>query len=107
MYNEIKETIDVTQFLLYIVGNKNDLYENEIVQKEEAELYAQSIKAEFRCVSALDSTGISELFEHVGKQLVLQFKNESQVDISNMSEAKVTLAANEHKKKIKKEASCC
>ena len=107
MYNEIKETIEVTQFLLFIVGNKNDLYENEIVAKEEVKLYAQSINADYRCVSALDSTGINELFELVGKQLFLQFKNESQADISNMSEIKVALTTNEHKKKEKNKTSCC
>ena len=35
-----------------VVGNKNDLYENVVVNEEEAKKYAKSINAKFLCTSA-------------------------------------------------------
>ena len=59
--------------MTFVVGNKNDLYGDEKVKKNVAEEYAKSINGVFRCVSALNSSGIIELFEFVGMSLL---KNE-------------------------------
>ena len=42
------------------------MYEIEKVNKKDAEEYAKSINGSFRCVSALSSNGINELFQNVG-----------------------------------------
>ena len=71
MYEEVKQTVDVTKVHIFIVGNKNDLYEQEKIPKAEAEQYAKSINANYRCVSALQSNGgVNELFETLGKNLI-------------------------------------
>ena len=57
IYNEVKQTANINKVLIFIVGNKNDLYEQEQVKKEEAEKYAKSINGIYRCVSALNSKG--------------------------------------------------
>ena len=63
----MKLTVDISKVKLFLVGNKNDQYEWEQIKKEDAEKYAKSIKATYRCVSALKDSGIKELFECVGR----------------------------------------
>ena len=45
MYNEVKQSIDLNKVLIFVVWNKNDLYEIEQIKKDEAEKYAKSINA--------------------------------------------------------------
>ena len=59
--------------MVFVVGNKNDLYEEEQIKKEDAENYAKSINATYRCVSALEGKGIDELFDCVARSF---FKRE-------------------------------
>ena len=59
--------------MVFVVGNKNDLYEEEKIKKEDAEKYAKSINATYRCVSALEGKGIDELFDCVARSF---FKRE-------------------------------
>ena len=66
-----------------MVGNKNDLYQYEQVKKDEAERYAKSINASYKCVSALNSTGIQDLFESVAKTFL---KRENGVNEEEQSE---------------------
>jgi small GTP-binding protein len=58
---------------IYITANKIDLERidgGRAVQDERAGLYAEGIGAKFFRVSALDGTGISELFAHVAADLI-------------------------------------
>ena len=71
LYNEVKDNLDINNVNVFIVGNKNDLYLNEKVPKKDAEEYAKSINATYRCVSALTNDGIKELFECIGKTLLV------------------------------------
>jgi len=71
LYNEVKDNLDINNVNVFIVGNKNDLYLNEKVPKKDAEEYTKSINATYRCVSALTSDGIKELFECIGKTLLV------------------------------------
>ena len=66
-YNEVKQIVDFNKIFCYIVGNKNDQYLVEQVKKEEAQKYANSINATHRCVSALEGSGINELFDFIGR----------------------------------------
>lgn len=58
------------------------MYEIEKVNKKDAEEYAKSINGSFRCVSALSSNGINELFQNVGELL---FKKEGKEATSEES----------------------
>ena len=75
LYNEVKQSIDLNKVLIFVVGNKNDQYEHEQVKKDIAEKYAKSINAKYRCVSALKSSGINELFDCVGRSFFIKDDN--------------------------------
>ena len=105
IYKEIDETINIQRVLFFVVGNKNDLYENEVVKKEEAKNYAESIRAEYMCVSALKPTGINELFEYVGKKLCQKVKSEPTEDSLAISTSNTVV--NENKKLKNKKKKCC
>ena len=49
-----------------IVGNKSDLYFKEEVSEDEARTYSNEINAIFRLTSALNGSGIKELFSVIG-----------------------------------------
>ncbi len=53
-----------------IAGNKSDLYFKEEVSEEEARKYSNEINAIFRLTSALNGSGISELFKAVGNSFL-------------------------------------
>ena len=107
IYNEVKDSLDITKVSVFIVGNKNDLYTIEQVTKNEGKEYAKSINGTFRCVSALTSHGILELFECIGKTLLLgKDENESKEDEKN----NVIVIANKDNNKGKngkKGKKCC
>ena len=54
--------------ILAIVGNKNDLYENEKVDENKAREYAKSINASFFLTSAKSGENIDSLFENLVKK---------------------------------------
>ena len=72
IYNEVKQAADLSKMLLYVVGNKNDQYEHEQVKKDIALQYSKSINATYRCVSALKSEGINELFDYIGRSFFIK-----------------------------------
>ena len=49
-----------------IAGNKSDLYFKEEVSEDEARTYSNEINAIFRLTSALNGSGIKELFSAIG-----------------------------------------
>ena len=110
MYLEVKDSVDINKVFIFIVGNKNDLYAEEQVKKTEVEDYTKSINATYRCVSALTSDGIQELFECIGRTLLLG-KNESQSkseEEKNENNNNIKLTKNKKKnKKGEKKKKCC
>ena len=91
MYKEVKEIVDVSKVHIFVVGNRNDLYDNEQVPKKEAVEYTKSINATYRCVSALKTDGgINELFETLGNNLMTNKikKNKNNKNIINLTEKK-------------------
>ena len=88
--------MDLDKIFIFVVGNKNDLYGEESVKKDIAEQYAKSINATYRCVSALSSSGIDELFECVGRKF---FKKEE--DAAKPKQFKVENANNNDNKEFK------
>ena len=90
--------------MICIVGNKSDKYNVLQVKKEEAENYAKSINAMYRTVSALNSYGIQELFESIGKELMGCIRKESQISIESVQSISLKT---EDFEKTKKKKGCC
>ena len=65
--NLVKENVS-NDIIIYLVGNKNDLFGQEAVKEEEAKQYAQEQNIFYWKISAKTSTGIDELFEDIGKK---------------------------------------
>ncbi len=68
-YNETKENVE-EDVIYCVVGNKNDLYEEEKVSEKEAQEYADQINAIFKSTSALSNTGIPNLFDNVVRKIL-------------------------------------
>ena len=49
-----------------VVANKNDLYESQQVNEEEAKEFAKSINAIYQSTSAKSNSGIATLFDNIG-----------------------------------------
>ena len=111
-YKEIQE-LSGKNFILGIAGNKSDLYESEQVSEKEAREYAKSINAVFSLTSAQNNTGINQLFEDVGMQLlapdfqekIMEEQKEKKEDTNiKITQSTVKKVDEEQKHKKKK---CC
>ncbi|KAK3853385.1 hypothetical protein Pcinc_040072, partial [Petrolisthes cinctipes] len=58
------------ELMLIVVGNKKDLTEDRVVNAATAEEYATSIDAPYIETSALDNTGVQEVFSNVAEEMV-------------------------------------
>jgi predicted GTPase len=100
----------LNKVITFIVGNKNDMYAQEAVKKDVAEEYAKSIGGGYRCVSALKSTGINELFDYVALSLLKNEGRETIIENSgndkNNNKKEFTLKK-EEKKGEKQKKKCC
>ena len=79
-YNEIKKNCakNISKYYIYFIlmnlviglaGNKIDLYDKEQVSEAEARKYASEIGVVFKLTSALNGTGIEELFKILGRKI--------------------------------------
>ena len=71
-FDEIKSTwvtfydeARVNKVSLFLVGNKNDLIENQQVTEEEGREYANQIGAKFFLTSSRSGEGVNELFNEI------------------------------------------
>ncbi len=67
-YKEVKEN-SPDDVIIAIAANKSDLYEKEEVSQDEVEEFAESINAIYKQTSALNGSGIKEIFESIGEEL--------------------------------------
>lgn len=65
------------ELMLVVVGNKMDLTEQRVVQAATARSYADSIGAPFFETSALDNTGVQEMFQAVAAKMVQQAEKDT------------------------------
>ena len=98
--------------IMYIVGNKYDLLEQEAVKEEEVREYARNEKVSFWLTSAKDSTGIDELFDEIGKKyLEPDFNNNEEIVQRKMRKNEVTKvnkeAALQNNKNTNNKKGCC
>ena len=68
-YNELKENTE-SNIIFNVVGNKQDLYEQEQVKEQDAKEFAKSINAGFYLTSAKRNINISDLFINSGKKYI-------------------------------------
>ena len=102
LYKEVEELVDIKKVITIIVGNKSDMYEKEVIKKNEAEQYAKSIQSIFRCVSAKERRGINELFDCVAKSLLNNDGKESNLKDPTKEKNEEFSLQNQSKKKKKK-----
>ena len=111
LYEEVKQTVDINKIHVFVVGNKNDMYNEEKVTKQEANDYSRSINATLRIVSALSANGIKELFDCVGETLLTNKTNEPPAEEAEQNKDNIVLDNKNNKKKDnkdnKKKKKCC
>ena len=97
-YKTVKEIIQEENYVLAVIGNKSDLFENEEVSEQEGNKYAEQIKAKFKLVSAKeDDDGINNLFNSLVDEYILH------IDKKEKSKQLVITKTKKRKKKKK----CC
>ena len=114
-FQEVKDNAP-EDVIVFIVGNKSDLYEKEAVNEEEARQYAKDINALYKLVSAENGDGINEIFKMIGERMLTQeflekIKNEKNNNNDNNSTnnnkntiKNISIEDNKGQKKKKK---CC
>ena len=65
-YDETKANLDGASILAFVT-NKIDLYESQKVSHNDGKALAEKIDAIFQTASVLSDSGISKLFENIGK----------------------------------------
>ena len=70
-FSEVKEN-SPEDAIIFLVGNKSDLYEKEVVNEEEARQYANEINSLYKLVSAQTGEGIEDIFKMVGERLLTE-----------------------------------
>ena len=97
--------------IMYIVGNKIDLSEKEVVNEDEARAFAENENVNFWLTSAKNSTGIDELFNEIGNQyLSPDFNNNEEIKQRKMRKNEVTKVNKENalqNNKNSKKQRCC
>ena len=108
---EIKEN-GPRDAIIIIAGNKSDLYEHEAVDEEEVRKYCKNIDAIYQLTSAQTGEGVNELFNKIGKELLIprnleQFKkfNEKKKEFDNSKNA--VYAINNTNNNNRRKKGCC
>ena len=108
---EIKEN-GPRDAIIIIAGNKSDLYEHEAVDEDEVRKYCKNIDAIYQLTSAQTGEGVNELFNKIGKELLIprnleQFKkfNEKKKEFDNSKNA--VYAINNKNNNNRRKKGCC
>ena len=82
-YQEVKDN-SPEDAIIFVLGNKSDLYEREAINEEDARKYAEDINALYKLVSAQNGEGIEDIFKMIGgKLLTPEFLNRIKEDSNN------------------------
>ena len=116
--DQIKQNND--NIILIIVANKSDLYEKEAIDENEVRNYANELNANFIVSSALNRSGIEDIFVAVGNNYFEKKfnKNNNSLDFSENKNAindlnqshdskKIKLKLDDVKKQVVKKKNCC
>ena len=70
-YSMVVDNLKDTEYILAIIGNKTDLFDEEFVSEEEGKRFAESKNAKFQLVSAKeDPDGINKLFDNLFEEII-------------------------------------
>ena len=121
-YEETKANSDGNP-ILAVVGNKIDLYNNQKVSNTDGKEFAESIGAIFQTTSALSDSGISNLFDNIGKTYLIpnydyratdkkaqeEYLKKKEEEKNHIEEQKRTkgVKLNNKKQDDKKKKKCC
>ena len=116
--DQIKQNND--NIILIIVANKSDLYEKEAIDENEVRNYANELNANFIVSSALNRSGIEDIFVAVGNNYFEKKynKNNNSLDFSENKNVindinqshdskKIKLKLDDVKKQVVKKKNCC
>ena len=116
--DQIKQNND--NIILIIVANKSDLYEKENINENEVRNYANELNANFIVCSALNRSGIEDIFVAVGNNYFEKKynKNNNSLDFSENKNVindlnqshdskKIKLKLDDVKKQVTKKKNCC
>jgi Ras-related protein Rab-22 len=96
--------------ILGVAGNKNDLYIDEKVDKQEVRDFCNEINALFRFTSAVQNVSIGELFRELGARFVESpFMNEFGSEYFENKDGRNSIKLNDEKKNndVKQKKKCC
>ena len=110
-YQEVKEN-SPEDAIIFVLGNKSDLYEREAINEEDARKYAEDINALYKLVSAQTGEGIEDIFKMIGEKLLTpefleKIKEESNNNNINNHRNSIKNITVEHNKVLKKKIKCC
>ena len=93
--------------IIALIGNKVDKYLEEEVSEEEGKKFAKEINAVFKRTSALNGTGIEDLFEELVDKYLSELKNDiSKDEINTTKEGNITIQSEKSNEKGKKRKFC-
>ena len=103
----IKNELVENSYILAIVGNKKDLYEEEKVSEEQGKKYAEDSNAKFKLTSAKDDpNGFRQFLDELFTDYIEIIENKSNKKNKNhRKSSKVSLKSNANEDKKKKK--CC
>ena len=104
-YNLILEHLDKEEIIFVLIGNKNDLYDQQEILAQEANLYAKEINAIYDELNALSNEKINILMEKIAKKFIK--KQENNKSLSSSSLSKSTKLFNSINNKQKTNKKCC
>ena len=113
-YLELKDNAP-KNIILGLAANKSDLYEYEEITNSELEEYAKSINAEYKQTSALQNSGINDLFDAIGYK-ILSPENYNEFIRKSASKTQIKIISDEesesnsqvsNKKTINNKKNCC
>ena len=96
-YNQVVNELGKEGYYLAIVGNKNDLYNQEKINKDQGKKFAESKKGKFKLTSAKDDP-LS--FNSLLEQMFKEFIDNNKDYLNNIKKTAIT-------NKGKKKGKCC
>ena len=105
-YNLILDHLDKEEIIFVLVGNKNDLYDQQEISAQEANLYAKEINAIYDELNALSNEKINILMEKIAKKFIKKQENIN-LSLTSSSLSKSTKLFNSNNNNQKTNKKCC